>query len=208
MSYQETIEVPSMDELNALASDVAALKAQLGAFQNLQGWLAFITDAKACGKRADELKALTVQAIEALATLEAGKTEWATARSAQEAELAARARAVVDREDAVQIREESVTEREARIGEASALVERQTDLLKSRLMNFAGIVQHPLQDDFSFEVVVNMLRGARDVHYDSDQSTPRARDHDMTDTQEPENLVLGSTLTRSKPRRGVERRVT
>jgi hypothetical protein len=206
MSHHETIEVPSMEEFNALGSDVAALRAQLGAFANLQGWLKFITDAKACSRRADELSAIAKQAIESLGELEAGRAELAAAKTAQEAQLAARARAVVDREEAVSVREEAVAAEYAGITGARAMVERETELLKSRLMHYGGIVRQPLQDSFSFEQVENLLHGRRqDAHFDGNEGTPR--EQGGLGVEDPPDMVRGSTLTRSTQHRGARPRV-
>jgi|SRR5215475_12906165 len=89
---RQTIEVPEMHQFNALASDVASLRAQVQELASLSMWVKFFADPKA-GKRIDELSSATVKTIEAMAKLErerAALDQRFTQLDAGEKELRAR----------------------------------------------------------------------------------------------------------------------
>jgi hypothetical protein len=67
------------------------------AFAAVTGLIALITDAKACGKRLDELRRLSAETAEAQAKLDADRAAHEQKIAADRAELAAREAKVADR---------------------------------------------------------------------------------------------------------------
>jgi hypothetical protein len=170
-----------------------------------------IVDAKNSQARLDAITAASAKLRDARADCERAAKVRAASLDEREAAIAKREAELSEAEEGLANRKDEVDARYFRINEASAMVQRQSELLKRRLMNYAGIVQQPLQADFSFEQVENLLHGRRtDAHYDGSEGT--SREHGTGATVPPENLIAGSTLTRASQdktarksmRRGVE----
>ncbi|HZR88404.1 MAG TPA: hypothetical protein VFB02_16470 [Bradyrhizobium sp.] len=189
------------DKVGILASDMASLKAQLGAFQNWQAWLAFVTDAKACGKRLDELSGLVAQAIKAKAEAEAAEASLASAKAAQEAELAVRKAELDSFHASVTTHAQNVLTSRETVFLALSEMQRLDNQMRRAVMSYGGILDgynERISELPSWKSLNQDLLGIADAHMDGNEGS--ARPETSSSNVVPDNLVEGSTLTRRSAR--------
>jgi multidrug efflux pump subunit AcrA (membrane-fusion protein) len=178
------------DDLSALPSD---------SFTNALTLLAVALDAKTTSDRLKSLDAKIAESRKAQAAAEKAQTE----RDAQAAELGKREAAADAREADLEGREAEIDEKYAEIDAVRREAQRSIDAARTRLVNaqmsFLNLQRHPLQSEPTLESLEPLLYdGKGDAHFADEIETPGF---------EPvSDLVAGSSLTKSKPRRG-DRRV-
>ena len=176
-------------------------------FARLSDLLRLIIDSKGCQLRLDQLTAATVKADEARAGAERAQASLAEARDEQAAELAKRHDEVSQYHATVLAMERDANAKLSRINEIFAEMRRLDERLRRSVMNYAGwlhidsLQALPSWSDLDYGV----LGKPRDAHLaEAADGEFKAQSADIESVP---GAVAGSTLTRSKPRRGAERRL-
>jgi hypothetical protein len=167
--YRETIRVPDMDQFNALAADVAGMKAALD-------FMKFFSDPKGSAKRAEELIGLTTQAIEAKAAVEKALADL------EERKAAADRYENRVNDMAVELWQQKCAADEARkqlLSIHESIVGRE-NALKRQLASYAaaGIIEHdggmsqdlPTFGELSAAILGKLDPDSTDVHYGTDDT--------------------------------------
>lgn len=181
-------------------TDTQAMAPPSSAFEDLTALLKLLGNDKLFQKRLDAFMAATVKFNEAKVGAERAQAALAQAKAEQETVFAKRSAEIEAEEEALSIRKANVDERYEKIDEAWAEIDRARRHLNSRMMSFAGLTRHPLQDEPTDAQIDREVFGGRDdVHYDrNDASTGRAEPSD--ETEPAPDRVEGSNLTRRSPR--------
>jgi hypothetical protein len=183
------------DDLTSLPSD---------SFANAMTLLAVAVDAKATAERLKALEAKEKQAAAQERAAEKAQAELAQAKAEQEAELAKSWAKLAAEEEAVANERAEVDAKYAGIDEAWRNIAAAKTRLVGQMMAFAGLTRHPLQSDPTVESLEPLLYGgSRDAHF----SQASEGEFTADELEQPDHLVAGSSLSKSKPRRGVDRRV-
>lgn len=173
---------PSLNELGRLADNIR-----------------FILDAKACANRIDELAGMTTQAIEAKVVADQAHASLA----ARVAELDRREEKIRAAEVELHTRKQQVEGRHRELSAHARHLGEIEDQIKSRVLRHAGALQHynpAIQRLPEWTAIDRELgMGTGDAHFDGNDQL--ARDAPALGAEAPENLVVGSTLTRSRPPR-------
>jgi small-conductance mechanosensitive channel len=181
--------------------ETAVLTSELGELERVQNFIRLILDARACGKRAEELQQLTVQTIEAKAAAEAARAGLAEEQAKRFAEIEAK-RAELDQAWARWKSADDQTKRDRQQIEGwLQQYETIEQNIKSALMAYGGLLQNfqpRIQEMPSMHQLLNALRGTRDPHMDADPVREAAGSG--LGNEAVEHAPEGSTLTRSRRR--------
>jgi hypothetical protein len=167
------------------------------AFEDLLALAKFVQDMKTYGRRLEHLSAEVVKADARIAAAEKAETEAKHAQAEAERAKAA----LADREVESATRLAAVQEREAGLRDIQRDIRQASDRFKREILNYSGFAEHfneKLQSLPSWDALAQMVLGKQsDANYD-DASASRAETEN--ETLPPDNLVLGSTLTNSRPK--------
>jgi hypothetical protein len=177
-----------MNDLTALPPDsFAAVGSLLAAMQDPRGF-------------AERLKLLDSKLAE-LRKAEAAVEQAKVAQAKRDAELDKRAAAIRDGEYELHTRKQLVEGRHAELSTHARHLSEVEGQIKLRLLRHAGALHNfnpAIQSIPDWAAVDRELGSAGDVHYDGNDTTT-VRD-EAGENEVPENLVAGSSLTRSRAR--------
>jgi hypothetical protein len=176
-------------------------------FEKLGDLIRLVLDAKGCQSRLDALTAATVKAKEATARAERAQASLASARTEQAAELAKAQDEVKQYHETVLAKDREAYAKLVRVNETFAAMKTLDEQMRRAVMNYAGwlhidtLQALPSWSDLDYGV----LGKPRDAHLaEAADGEFKAQSADIESVP---GAVAGSTLTRSKPRRGAERRL-
>ncbi|CCE06450.1 hypothetical protein BRAS3843_1730019 [Bradyrhizobium sp. STM 3843] len=179
--------------------EAAGLSSELGELERLQNFIRLILDAKACGKRCEELTALTVQAIEAKAAAAQAETSLAAAKAEQDAAIDKRWLEVRQYHETVLAKDRDADQKLSRAKEVSAQVWQLDENMRRAVMRYSGWLHNDaLQSLPTWDDLDRSVLGVRDAHYDDDSAMAVA---DETENVPSPNRIPGSTLTHERPLR-------
>jgi Mg2+ and Co2+ transporter CorA len=145
------------------------LAAELGGLDQLMALVRFVTDAKACGKRVEELVAMTTGAIEATAAAEQARAALAQATTEQEAALAKRKQEVDAYCDEALKKDRDADGKLKRVRADIGEMRRLDEQMRRAVMSYAGMLNHfneRIQDMPSWETLDRELLGkSEDAHF-------------------------------------------
>jgi hypothetical protein len=194
------------DQIETVKNDVAGLRRQLRDLASVSDWVRFVSDQKHCARRADELTALTVQAIEAKTAAEQAEASLASARAEQEAAQATRDQ---ENRDFYAKGLEKYRDADEKLDLARELYRRmgqmEAQMVRAILShgNLLSGFNEQLQSLPDLKSALALLGAPKDAHYDDDSAMAVAG---AAETVPSPNRIPGSTLTREMPLR-TKRRV-
>jgi hypothetical protein len=194
--YGRSIQVPSQGEFDALKSDVTNLREQLAGIAGFSQWAKILSDPKNCAKRAEELSALTVQAIEHITAAEQKDSAIDKKIDAQAA-LFAKER--LELEDQWKQFTEWKSSQESRIASEAGKVPALENTIAAAIamiLSESGVRPHPLQGPPDLLDLLRQMFGQKDAHFGEDKTE---RQTDLTLETEPlEHASRAATVRQSR----------
>jgi hypothetical protein len=191
------IDVASAEDVERVTADVAGLRAQLASFAGLQQQIGFVLDAKACGRRVEELIGLTAAAIEAKAGLEATRADF----DSRKAQLDRYEERIDEKAVEVYAKKCEAEDKERRLLEIQNDITTAGDRFKREILRYSGLAQHHSEQFASlpdWDGLAATVLGTRD-----DAHHAEVPDATFTVEDEPApDRPAGSTLTRTPGRKG------